>query len=70
MWNPERPNVCDTTISYSQQCAQKKRCQVIIRVYDLYGNKIYEEKQGKICPSTYPWTWNGKSFPHPGGIAQ
>jgi len=32
-------------------------------------NKVYEERQVKICPRTHLWTWNGKSFLHHGGIA-
>lgn len=55
-WNTEHPNVCDTTISYSLQCAQKRG--------------VKSSLEFKICPGTYPWTWNGKSFLHPGGIAQ
>lgn len=59
-WDPDRPNVCDTTISYSLQCAQRKQCRVTIAVYDLNGQKVYEETQMKLCPGDHPWSWNGR----------
>jgi len=60
-WDPDRPNVCDTTISYNLQCAQRKLCRITFEVYDLlYGQKVYEETQVKECPRDDTWIWNGK----------
>lgn len=58
-WDPDRTNIHDTAINYTLQCAQRKQCRVTIGVYDLCGKKIYEETQIKLCPGSYPWTWNG-----------
>lgn len=69
MWDPERPNISDTTISYTLQCAQRKRCRVTIEVYNLLGQKIYQETQTKLCPDSYSWTWNGQTNIGVKGIA-
>jgi hypothetical protein len=69
MWDPERPSVNDTTISYTLRCAQRKQCRVTIGVYDLFGQKIYEETQTKMCPGSYSWTWNGQRNIGGGGTA-
>ena len=68
-WDPERPSISDTTISYTLRCAQRKQCRVTIGVYDLFGQKIYEETQIKMCPGSYPWTWNGQRNIGGGGTA-
>ena len=66
-WAPERPSISDTTISYTLRCAQRKQCRVTIGVYDLFGQ--YEETQIKMCPGSYPWTWNGQRNIGGGGTA-
>jgi len=36
-WDPEHPELCDTTLSYSLQCAQRKQVTVKIKIYSVEG---------------------------------
>jgi len=58
-WDPERPEICDTTFSYNIECAQKKMVSVTISIYSTEGMKVYEVTEQKICPGNYSFTWDG-----------
>ncbi len=58
-WDPERPEICDTTLSYSIECAQKKMVSVTISIYSTEGPKVYEVTEQKVCPGSYTFTWDG-----------
>ncbi|MDW8030040.1 MAG: hypothetical protein RMK94_16805, partial [Armatimonadota bacterium] len=58
-WDPERPELCDTSFGYSITCAQRKQVQVKISIYSMDGAKVYELTEQKICPGSYSFTWNG-----------
>ncbi|MCS7192848.1 MAG: hypothetical protein NZ937_07705 [Armatimonadetes bacterium] len=58
-WDPERPELCDTSFSYSITCAQRRPVQVKISIYSMDGAKVYELTEQKICPGSYSFTWDG-----------
>jgi len=58
-WDPERPELCDTSFGYSITCAQKKQVQVTISIYSMDGQKVYELTEQKLCPGSYSFTWDG-----------
>ena len=58
-WDPERPEICDTTFSYNIECAQRKSVSVKISIYSTEGHKVYEVTEQKICPGSYSFTWDG-----------
>jgi len=39
-WDPARPEVCDTGFGYALSCAQRKQCQVTLRIYSTAGEKV------------------------------
>jgi len=49
-WDPERPELCDTSFGYSITCAQKKQVQVTVSIYSMDGQKVYELTEQKLCP--------------------
>ncbi len=59
-WDPDHPELCDTTISYSFQCAQRKQVTVKLTIYSVEGWKvmeldstfIYPDKSGDIVDLT------------------
>jgi len=58
-WDPDVPENCDTTFSYTLSSAQKKNCQVQILIYDMEGNVVYQANLTQLCPGTYTFTWDG-----------
>jgi hypothetical protein len=65
-WDPEHPELCDTTLSYSLQCAQRKRVQVKLKVYSVEGWQalelsdtfIYPDKSSDIVDlAPFFWAW-------------
>jgi len=58
-WDPNNSANRDTTISYSLSSAQEKNCQVVIKVYDMGGNVIYQTALNQHCPGSYSFTWDG-----------
>jgi hypothetical protein len=57
-WDPEK-DIADTSFSYNIECAQRKRVQVTVRIYDMNRNLVYELTEQKICPGSYSFTWDG-----------
>jgi len=65
-WDPDVPENCDTTFSYSLSSAQKKNCQVTIKIHnpevvDNEGNPalVYQTTLTQLCPGNYSFTWDG-----------
>jgi len=58
-WDPERPELCDTSFGYSISCAQKKKVQVTVSIYSMDGQKVYELTEQKLCPGSYDFTRYG-----------
>jgi len=56
-WDPRR-GIKDTSFSYYIDCAQRKRVQVRIQIYDLHGNLVHEVTEVKECPGNYSFTWD------------
>ena len=61
-WDPERPEICDTSFGYSITCAQKKKVQVKISIYSMDGVKVYEVVEQKDCPGSYSFAWGGTAL--------
>ncbi|MEM0011404.1 MAG: FlgD immunoglobulin-like domain containing protein, partial [Candidatus Bathyarchaeia archaeon] len=61
-WDPDVPENSDTTISYSLSSAQKKNCQVVIKIYNMEGNVVYQTTATQLCPGNYSFTWDGMTF--------
>jgi len=49
-WDPEHPELCDTTLSYSLQCAQRKQVTVKLKVYAVEGWQAMELSDTFIYP--------------------
>jgi len=49
-WDPEHPELCDTTLSYSLQCAQRKQVTVKIKIYSVEGWQGMELSDTFIYP--------------------
>jgi len=58
-WDPNVPENCDTTFSYTLSCAQKKNCNVTIKIYSTEGNLVYQTNLTQLCPGTCTFTWDG-----------
>jgi len=58
-WDPDRPEICDTSFGYDIECAQKKQVQVRISIYSMDGQKVYEVTEQKMCPGSYGFVWDG-----------
>jgi len=66
-WDPDVPENCDTTFSYTLSSAQKKNCNVTIKIYSTEGNLVYQTNLTQLCPGTYTFTWDGtNNQPSPG----
>lgn len=62
-WDPNNPANRNNLIKYSITSAQKKYCQVQIKIYDLTGNIVYQKTfsgdEKKVCPGSYTFIWDG-----------
>jgi hypothetical protein len=58
-WDPERPEIRDTSFNYRLDCAQTKQCDVTLSIYATDGTKVYEMTEQKMCPGNYSFTWDG-----------
>ncbi len=58
-WDPEK-GIADTTFGYARKCAQRKPVQVTIRIFSMDGRKVYEVTEGKMCPGSYSFRWDGR----------
>ena len=81
-WDPEHPEVCDTTLSYSLQCAQRKQVTVKLKIYsmereqvmELENTFIYPDKSGDtvdLTPFFLSWQYDpmtGNFLPLPKGL--
>ncbi len=57
-WDPER-NIADMTIQYALKSAQRKGSWVRVRIYNMYGELVYEAWERKISPGSYSFSWDG-----------
>jgi hypothetical protein len=60
-WDPDRPEVCDTTFRYSLDSAQRRDVPVRISIYSTDGAKVYEVTEQKACPQTHTFSWDGQT---------
>jgi len=60
-WNPDRPEVCDTTFRYSLDSAQRRDVPVRTSIYSTDGAKVYEVTEQKACPQTHTFSWDGQT---------
>ena len=70
-WDPDRPEVCDTSFQYTLDSAQTRDVPVRISIYSTDGSKVFEVTEQKRCPLTRTFTWNGRNSldqPAPPGL--
>jgi flagellar hook assembly protein FlgD len=62
-WDPDNPSKSDTTLGYTISSAQKKKCRVVISIYNLNGGLVYQrildDNERQLCPGNYTFTWDG-----------
>ena len=62
-WDPDNPSKSDTTLGYIISSAQKKKCRVVISIYNLNGGLVYQrildDNERQLCPGNYTFTWDG-----------